>query len=149
MTPDRGTPPPIRIVHLGLGGFFRAHQAWYTGAADDAADWGIAAFTGRSRALADALNRQQELYTLVVRGPDRDATVRAVRAALHAQPVRFSRVIEVSFTAQDPVVAAAAVKMRSASAGSSGAAAASKWLWSADTAPRSTKKRRRHSSAAT
>ena len=25
------TPPaPVRIVHLGLGDFFRAHQAWYT-----------------------------------------------------------------------------------------------------------------------
>jgi fructuronate reductase len=71
-TPERGTPPPIRVVHLGLGGFFRAHQAWYTGAAEDAAGWGIAAFTGRSRELADALNRQQGLYTLVLRGPDRD-----------------------------------------------------------------------------
>jgi fructuronate reductase len=62
----------VRIVHLGLGGFFRAHQAWYTGAAPDAADWRIAAFTGRSRALADALERQEGRYTLVVRGPDRD-----------------------------------------------------------------------------
>ena len=39
---------PVRLVHLGLGGFFRAHQAWYTGAAPDAEQWGIAAFTGRS-----------------------------------------------------------------------------------------------------
>jgi fructuronate reductase len=62
----------VRIVHLGLGGFFRAHQAWYTGAAPDAADWRIAAFTGRSRALADALDRQDGRYTLVVRGPSRD-----------------------------------------------------------------------------
>jgi fructuronate reductase len=63
---------PVRIVHLGLGGFFRAHQAWYTGAAPDAADWGIAAFTGRSRTLADRLNRQDGRYTLVVRGPQHD-----------------------------------------------------------------------------
>jgi fructuronate reductase len=62
----------VRIVHLGLGGFFRAHQAWYTGAAPDAGGWGIAAFTGRSRELADQLTRQDGLYTLVVRGPDRD-----------------------------------------------------------------------------
>jgi fructuronate reductase len=62
----------VRIVHLGLGGFFRAHQAWYTGAAPDAAAWGIAAFTGRSRTLADQLTRQDGLYTLVVRGPERD-----------------------------------------------------------------------------
>jgi fructuronate reductase len=62
----------VRIVHLGLGGFFRAHQAWYTGAAPDAADWGIAAFTGRSPKLADQLTLQDGLYTLVVRGPERD-----------------------------------------------------------------------------
>jgi fructuronate reductase len=75
----------VRIVHLGLGGFFRAHQAWYTGAAEDAEDWGIAAFTGRSRALADALNRQQGLYTLVVRGPERD-DMSVQRAVCQAYP---------------------------------------------------------------
>ena len=72
MTPSRANRPPVRIVHLGLGGFFRAHQAWYTGAAPDAAGWGIAAFTGRSRTLADQLAAQDGLYTLVVRGPERD-----------------------------------------------------------------------------
>ncbi len=65
--------PPVRMVHLGLGNFFRAHQAWYTAAAPDAADWGIAAFTGRSAALADALNGQDGLYTLVVRAADGDS----------------------------------------------------------------------------
>ncbi|MBU2664703.1 mannitol dehydrogenase family protein [Actinoplanes bogorensis] len=60
----------MRIVHLGLGGFFRAHQAWYTGAASD--DWGIAAFTGRSAGLAEALTAQDGRYTLVVRGPSAD-----------------------------------------------------------------------------
>jgi fructuronate reductase len=74
---------PVRIVHLGLGGFFRAHQAWYTGAAPDAAHWGIAAFAGRSRTLADQLNHQDGRYTLVVRGPERDdmSVQRAVAAA--------------------------------------------------------------------
>jgi len=74
---------PVRIVHLGLGGFFRAHQAWYTGAAPDAAQWGIAAFTGRSPDLADQLSRQDGRYTLVVRGPERDemSVQRAVVAA--------------------------------------------------------------------
>ncbi|GLI00209.1 mannitol dehydrogenase family protein [Phytohabitans aurantiacus] len=72
----RATPaPPVRAIHLGLGNFFRAHQAWYTAAAPDAARWGIAAFTGRSPALADILRAQDTLYTLVVRGPDRDETV--------------------------------------------------------------------------
>ncbi|MEU4215842.1 mannitol dehydrogenase family protein [Actinoplanes sp. NPDC026623] len=84
MTPRRGDRPPVRLVHLGLGGFFRAHQAWYTGAAPDAGSWGIAAFTGRSRALAERLTRQDGLYTLVVRGPERDdmSVQRAVSEAL-------------------------------------------------------------------
>jgi fructuronate reductase len=72
VTPRRGPRPPVRVLHLGLGAFFRAHQAWYTGAAPDAAEWGIAAFTGRSRTLADELAGQDGLYTLVVRGPQRD-----------------------------------------------------------------------------
>lgn len=64
--------PPVRIVHLGLGNFFRAHQAWYTAHASDAAQWGIAAFTGRSPELADALAAQDGLYTLVTRAKDGD-----------------------------------------------------------------------------
>ncbi|MFG1604435.1 mannitol dehydrogenase family protein [Actinoplanes sp. NPDC049265] len=68
----RATRPPVRIAHLGLGNFFRAHQAWYTAAAPDAGRWGIAAFTGRSRPLATSLTEQGGLYTLIVRGPDRD-----------------------------------------------------------------------------
>jgi fructuronate reductase len=70
---ERTTPkPPVRIVHLGLGNFFRAHQAWYTATAPDTAEWGIAAFTGRSAKLADELSAQDGLYTLVVRGADGD-----------------------------------------------------------------------------
>jgi fructuronate reductase len=75
----------VRIVHVGLGGFFRAHQAWYTGVAPDAAGWGIAAFTGRSRTLADQLTRQDGLYTLVVRGPERDE-MSVQRALSEARP---------------------------------------------------------------
>ena len=59
---------PVRIVHLGVGNFFRAHQAWYTEHAPDADQWGIAAFTGRSAAMADALRPQDGLYTLITRG---------------------------------------------------------------------------------
>ena len=40
---------------------------------------------------------------------DRDAMLLAVQAALHAKPVHISRVLEVTFTARDPLVAAAAV----------------------------------------
>jgi fructuronate reductase len=75
---------PVRIVHLGLGGFFRAHQAWYTGAAPDAEQWGIAAFTGRSRRLADLLSAQDGRYTLIVRGPAGDEmTVQHAVVAAH------------------------------------------------------------------
>ena len=61
---------PVRILHLGLGNFFRAHQAWYTDNATDAPEWGIAAFTGRSPALSDELQPSEGLYTLITRGPE-------------------------------------------------------------------------------
>ncbi len=64
---------PVRLVHLGLGNFFRAHQCWYTEHAPDAADWGIAAFTGRGRSpRVNELNEQEGLYTLVSRAEDGD-----------------------------------------------------------------------------
>lgn len=63
---------PVRIVHLGLGAFHRSHQAWYTQHASDAAEWGIAAFTGRRPDAAEALTAQDCLYTLVERSADGD-----------------------------------------------------------------------------
>lgn len=71
------------MVHLGLGSFFRAHQAWYTDRAPDADQWGTAAFTGRRAALADALAAQDGLYTLVTRGPhdDRSEVISSVSEA--------------------------------------------------------------------
>jgi fructuronate reductase len=64
---------PVRVVHLGLGNFFRAHPCWYTEHARDAAGWGIAAFTGRGNdLLVDRLTEQQGLYTLVERGSEID-----------------------------------------------------------------------------
>ena len=62
----------MRIVHLGLGNFFRAHQAWYTSVAPDSGEWPIAAFAGRSPGAAAALNAQHGRYTLLVRGPSQD-----------------------------------------------------------------------------
>ena len=67
---------PVRIVHLGLGAFHRAHQAWFTSQVDDDAEWGIAAFTGRNPKAAEELSRQDGLYTLVERSASGDdATV--------------------------------------------------------------------------
>ncbi len=57
------------IVHLGLGAFHRAHQAVYTDDALAAAggDWRIVAVSLRSAATADALTRQGNWYSLIVR----------------------------------------------------------------------------------
>src|SRR5918997_4696716 len=63
---------PVRLVHLGLGNFHRAHQAWYTANSSDAADWGIAAFTGRRPDAAEQLAPQDGLYTLITRSADGD-----------------------------------------------------------------------------
>ena len=62
-----GPARPIRMVHLGLGNFFRAHQAWFTDRAPDAAEWGIVAFGGRSGRISSPLSTQDGLYTLITR----------------------------------------------------------------------------------
>lgn len=82
-------PAPERIVHLGLGAFHRAHQAWYTDAVDAERAWGIAAFTGRSPDAALPLAAQDGLYSLVVRGAAGDSVsvIRSlVRAADGSEP---------------------------------------------------------------
>lgn len=65
-----GDAAPARILHLGPGAFFRAHQAWYTQHASP--DWGIAAVSGRSNTALDTLGPQGGCYTLLTRGPERD-----------------------------------------------------------------------------
>ncbi|WP_460798805.1 mannitol dehydrogenase family protein [Microbacterium sp. GXF0217] len=69
---------PIRIAHLGLGAFHRAHQAWFTEVANRSGgeQWGIAAFTGRRPDAAVALAAQDCRYDLVVRGPESDEVER-------------------------------------------------------------------------
>jgi fructuronate reductase len=64
-----GRADPVRMVHLGPGAFFRAHQAWYT----DGTGWGIAAVTQRSDDMVGRLGGQDGLYTVVTRGPDGDS----------------------------------------------------------------------------
>jgi fructuronate reductase len=64
---------PVRIVHIGIGNFSRAHQAWYTMVADGAREWGISAFTGRRPGAAEALEPQQGLYTLIERATAADS----------------------------------------------------------------------------
>ena len=61
---------PVRLVHIGLGAFFRAHQARFTQLASDGDAWGYAAFTVRSPRQAELLRAQACLYTLTERGAD-------------------------------------------------------------------------------
>ncbi|HEX6759713.1 MAG TPA: mannitol dehydrogenase family protein [Propionibacteriaceae bacterium] len=70
--PDTPPAAPVRMVHLGVGNFTRAHQAWYTAHSPDADQWGIAAFTGRRGDTAEALAPQDGLYTLITRSAEGD-----------------------------------------------------------------------------
>lgn len=73
----RTSRPPVRIAHLGLGHFHRAHQAWYTQHANafsgSSDGWGIAAFTGRSPRAAEVLAEQDCVYSLITRAADGDS----------------------------------------------------------------------------
>lgn len=60
------------MAHFGLGSFHRAHQAWFTAHAGDGGEWGICAFTGRGSGIAEALVRQEGLYTLIERSGSSD-----------------------------------------------------------------------------
>ena len=61
------------IVHFGIGAFHRAHQAWYTDAAMNAGerDWMITGVSLRSPGVAEQINPQDGLYTLVERSGSR------------------------------------------------------------------------------
>ncbi|MCQ8239698.1 mannitol dehydrogenase family protein [Rhizosaccharibacter radicis] len=75
------------IVHLGLGGFHRAHMARYTQevmeARPDMLGWGIvgAGLLPADRRMADALQPQDGLYSLVER-QDRDENVSIIGSIL-------------------------------------------------------------------
>jgi len=63
------------IVHIGVGGFHRSHQAFYTDTLmneTDASAWGICGVGLREadRKMRDALEAQDYLYTLILRHPD-------------------------------------------------------------------------------
>ncbi|GED22794.1 mannitol dehydrogenase family protein [Halomonas halmophila] len=71
---DRGAITP-GIVHIGVGGFHRAHQAMYLDqlmSRGQAHDWGIigvGVMPGDAR-MKELLSAQDHLYTLVVKHPD-------------------------------------------------------------------------------
>ncbi|WP_254277044.1 mannitol dehydrogenase family protein [Halomonas sp. 3H] len=71
---DRGRVTP-GIVHFGVGGFHRAHQAMYLDALmnrGEALDWGIVGVgvMAGDRRMQAALAAQDHLFTLVVKHPD-------------------------------------------------------------------------------
>ena len=53
----------------GLGNFFRAHECWYTEHARDAADWGIAAFTGTAATTWSTTSIHKRACTRSCRAP--------------------------------------------------------------------------------
>jgi len=66
---DRNALVP-RILHLGVGGFHRAHMALYTDeAAAGGSDWGIrgVGLLDADRRISDVLRAQDKLYTLIER----------------------------------------------------------------------------------
>jgi mannitol 2-dehydrogenase len=89
---DRSSLVP-RILHVGVGGFHRAHMALYT---DDVAaggsDWGIhgAGLLDRDHRVADVLQAQDHLYTLIERDSD------------GSQPRVVGSIIDYTLAAGDP-----------------------------------------------
>lgn len=80
---DRGKTK-AGIVHLGAGAFHRAHQAVYTDDAMEASggDWMITGVSLRSPDVAQALNPQGGLYTLLIRAPE-GVTARVIGCIRH------------------------------------------------------------------
>ncbi len=69
------TDNKIGIVHIGVGGFHRAHQAYYLHQLrqlGEASDWGICGIGLREAdtKLHDIFKKQDHLYTLMVKHPD-------------------------------------------------------------------------------
>ncbi|GHB21833.1 mannitol dehydrogenase family protein [Salinicola rhizosphaerae] len=71
------------IVHFGVGGFHRAHQAMYLDSLmnrGEALDWGIVGVgvMPGDRRMQEALAAQDHLYTLVVKHPDGEYQARVI-----------------------------------------------------------------------
>src|SRR5690625_3060504 len=73
----------VGIVHLGVGGFHRAHQAMYidelmnAGLADDWAICGVGVLDS-DRRMKDVMDAQDGLYTLVLKRPDGSTHARVI-----------------------------------------------------------------------
>lgn len=65
----------VSIVHVGVGGFHRAHQAFYTHLLqekENASEWGICGIGLRKgdQKIHDVLQKQDGMYTLIIKHPD-------------------------------------------------------------------------------
>ncbi len=92
----------VGIVHFGVGGFHRAHEAMYVDRLMNlgrALDWGICGVgvMPADQSMADALNPQDGLYTLVVKHPDGRHEPRVVGSLVNFlfAPDNPERVLEV------------------------------------------------------
>lgn len=78
----------VGIVHFGIGAFHRAHQAWYTDLAMSRGerDWMIVGVSLRSAEVAEQMNPQQGLYSVIERSAEgaRARLVGSVREVLVA-----------------------------------------------------------------
>lgn len=84
MAQKQGPAAGSTIVHMGVGAFHRAHQAWYLHRASTPTDpWSIVAFTGRSPEQARLLQASGGHYTVITRGArgDEVAPVTSIRSA--------------------------------------------------------------------
>jgi mannitol-1-phosphate/altronate dehydrogenase len=96
-TYDRSALAPS-VVHVGVGGFHRAHQLVYF---DDlaegrySADWGVVGVGLHHRAMRDALAPQDHLYTVVERGAgEQQARVVGALVGCHFAPDSPRRVLD-------------------------------------------------------
>lgn len=84
------------IVHFGVGGFHRAHEAMYLDRLmrdGKALEWGICGVGAlpHDRRIVDTLSAQDGLYTLVVKHPDG-----------HREPRVIGSIVEMMFAPDDP-----------------------------------------------
>lgn len=75
----------VGIVHLGLGAFHKAHQAFYTEAAMAArgGDWKIIGVSMRNDQIAADFNAQNGLYTILEKGAD-ETKAQVIGSIAHA-----------------------------------------------------------------
>jgi mannitol 2-dehydrogenase len=97
-TYDRAGLAP-RLVHVGVGGFHRAHLAVYVQElAAAGGDWGIVGLglLEQDGRMADALRAQDCLYTLIEKGPGPSsvAVVGSIMGYVHAPPGHDAAVAE-------------------------------------------------------